>query len=560
MDSSSKLDAYWFHEREWDDFDHLRREFTWEIPDRFNIAEYVCDRWMDDDERVALLAEDEAGTEREYSFRELGQAANRLANVLSNRGIQRGDVVGICAPPKPETAISHIAIWKIGAVSVPLSTLFGADALQYRLNDCQAKGCIVDEANLESLRRVRDSLGALDTVLTIGDVTKTAGERDFWQAVEGASPEFETVSTNAEDDAIIIYTSGTTGDPKGVLQAHRFFLGHLPVFITTFCNLELRPEDVFWSPSEWAWVATLFDILFPALFYGKTVLAYDGGPFDPENTFELIEKYGVTNFLAPPSALRQMMNVSSSGEVYEPNRLRVLTSGGLDPNIVTWVRETFGTPVVHEAYGQTEANIIAGQCSALMESPEGCMGKPGPGHEMRIVDPETSEPDVAPGDVGEIALKYDGDPVAFKEYWNAPEKTAQKVQNGWLLTEDLGWADKNGHLYFKSRKDDVILSSGYKIGPEEVEQSLAEHDAVAEVGVIGVPDDQRGQIAKAFVELAPSYNPSRELKEELKQHVKLNLAKYEYPREIEIVESLPMTRTGKVKRIDLRDREGLSKD
>lgn len=558
MSPATRLDAYRFHEQEWENYDQLCDGFEWEIPDEFNIVTYVCDRWMDGGERIALLAEDAGGTERNYTFQELGEAANRLANVLEDRGIRRGDAVGICAPPKPETAISHIAVWKLGGISVPLSTLFGEDALQYRLEDCQAKACIVDEANIESLRRVRDSLKTLDTVLSIGDIDRGANEMDFWKSAERASPEFETVSTCAEENAIIIYTSGTTGNPKGVLHAHRFFLGHLPVFLTTFCNMEIRRNDVFWSPSEWAWIATLFDILFPAFYYGQTALAYDGGSFDPEKTFALIDKYEVTNFLLPPSGLRQMMGVSSPDQKYDIDSLRVLTSGGLDPSIVKWARDTFGEPTVHEAYGQTEANIIAGQCSALLEPREGGMGKAGPGHDVRIVDAETANHIVEPGDMGEIALQYKGDPIAFKRYWNAPEKTAEKLQHGWLLTEDLGWQDEDGHLYFKGRKDDVILSSGYKIGPEEVEQSLIEHDAVAESGVIGVPDDQRGQIAKAFVELSDGYQEFPNLKNELKQHVKSNLAKYEYPREIEIVESLPMTRTGKVKRKDLRERENLN--
>jgi acetyl-CoA synthetase len=552
--NTARLDAYHFDEQEWGDYDHLHDEFEWEVPDEFNMASYLCDRWAGED-RIALYAEG-TGEERSYTFGEMQDIANRLANHLAEQGIERGDRVGVNAPQKPETVFAHVAAWKLGAVSVPLSTLFGPDALSYRLNDSGAVACVVDESNVENLREVRDDCESLETVVTV-DATPADDETDFGDAIDGVSNERETATTEAEEDAIIIYTSGTTGEPKGVRHAHRVLLGHLPLFITTFCNMEMNDDNTFWTPSEWAWVASLFDVVFPGLYYGKPVLASAGGPFDAENAFGLMEKYGLTNFFAPATALRMMMQVDA--ERYDVSDLRVIASGGesLGQSIVEWAEETFAGAAVHEGYGQTEANLTIGDCTALTEFREGKMGRAAPGMDIEIVDPETAEATVETGDVGEIAVKYDGNPVCFKEYWQKPERTERKVRNGWLLTEDLGSMDEDGYVTFKSRKDDVIISAGYRIGPEEVEESLASHEAVADAAVIGIPDDERGEIPKAFVVLADGYDASTDRSETLQEYVKEHLAAYEYPRDIEFVEELPKTETGKVRRASLRDREGV---
>ncbi|HET7322828.1 MAG TPA: AMP-binding protein [Halococcus sp.] len=554
-DETQRLDAYHFYEQEWEDYDHLHDGFEWELPQKFNIASYLCDRWAGED-RVALYAENEAGEKRSYTFGEMREIANRLANYLKEQGVERGDRVGVNAPQKPETVFAHVAAWKLGAVSVPLSTLFGPEALAYRLEDSGAVACVVDESNADALREVRDDCEALETVVTV-DGTPEEAETDFWDAIDGVSSEFETATTESEEDAIIIYTSGTTGEPKGVRHAHRVLLGHLPLFVTTFCNMELHEDDVYWTPSEWAWVASLFDTVFPGLYYGKPVLAYAGGPFDAEKAFELIEKYRITNYFAPPTALRMMMQTDS--ENYDVEAMRAIASGGesLGQSIVDWAEEVFSGAAVHEGYGQTEANLTIGDCTALTEFREGKMGRAAPGMDIEIVDPETAEATVETGEEGEIAVRYEGNPVCFKEYWQKPERTERKVRNGWLLTEDLGSMDAEGYITFKSRKDDVIISAGYRIGPEEVEESLAGHEAVADSAIIGVPDDERGEVPKAFVVLADGYDASADLEGELQTHVKERLAAYEYPRKVEFVEELPKTETGKVRRASLRDREGV---
>ncbi|WP_435194747.1 acyl-CoA synthetase [Natronomonas sp. EA1] len=553
---SERLDTYHFYERDWESYDDLYDSFEWEVPERFNMAHYVCDRWADDEGRVALYAEDDSGARTEYTYAELQRIANRLANYLRSQGVERGDRVGINVPQRPETVFAHVACWKLGAMSVPLSTLFGPDAVGYRLDDAGAVAAIVHESNIDNVREARESLDDLDTVLTVGAASREGDEADFWDAIDDESEEFDTVDTDAEEDAILIYTSGTTGDPKGVRHAHRMLLGHLPLFLTAFCNLSLEEPDVFWTPAEWAWIASLFDVVVPGLYYGKPVVAYDGGPFDPELAFDLIERYGVTNFFAPPTALRMMMQVEDTSQ-YRLDSIRVVASGGesLGQTIVDWADEVFQGAAVHEGYGQTEANMLVGDCTALLEFREGKIGRPGPGHEIAIVDPETAEPTVPQGEVGEIALRYEGNPVCFVEYWNKPEKTREKVRNGWLCTEDLGWLDEDGYLVFEGRKDDVIISAGYRIGPVEIEETLAGHDAVADAAVIGVPDAERGEVPKAFVVLTAGWEPTEGTRDALRQHVRDRLAKYEYPREIEFREALPKTATGKLRRASLEEAE-----
>jgi len=558
MTNESRINVYHFYEHEWEDYDDLLNWFEWEVPETFNMATYICDRWADDEGRVALYADDGAGEQETYTFRELRTVANAVANYLRQQGVERGDRIGINTRQRPETVIAHVACWKLGAISVPLSTLFGTDALSYRLDDANAVACFVDGSNVDPLRDVADEIPSLETMVTVGNVTPIAGEIDFSNVIDNSSQELDTADTDAEDDAIIIYTSGTTGDPKGVRHAHRVLLGNLPLVITTFCNLELNESDVFWTPSEWAWVATLFDLVFPSLFYGQPIVAYTADEkFDPETAMDIIERYDVSNYFAPPTALRMMEQLPDTNK-WDVSSVRCVPSGGesLGQTIIDWAEDVFDGAAVHEAYGQTEANMIVGDCTDLVESREGKIGRRGPGHDISIVDPQTSEPTVETGEVGEIAVQYEGDPVCFKEYWNKPQKTAGKVKNGWLLTEDLGRMDEDGYLEFVSRKDNVIISAGYRIGPVEIEEALASHPAVADAGVIGIPDNERGEVPKAFIVVATDYDASENLKATLRQDIRDRLAEYEYPRQIEFLDELPTTSSGKIRRSSLKECEG----
>ncbi len=561
MPSVPDIGAYTFYQEEWDSYEQLFEEFEHEVPETFNLATYLCDRWATNKGQVAIFGDGTETEPRTYTYWQLRNITNRLANYLQSQGVERGDRIAINIPQKPETAMAHIAAWKMGAVSVPLSPLFGSDALEYRLANSSAKVCIVDAENIESFREVKGSLDDLETVLTVGDVSHEADEEDFWDVQEAVSHEYDTIETDAEDTASIVYTSGTTGEPKGVVHAHRLVLGLLPDFITSYCNFQIDESDVIWTPADWAWVAGLFSSMATTLYHGRPIVAYNApGKFDPLETFDLIERYGVSVSFMPPTSLRMMMQETENAEEYDLTSMRSIWAGGesLGEEINEWTEDVFDGAVIHEIYGQTEAVNIIDEISSLYPKRNGALGKVALGRrEVALFDPIDRDERVGVDEVGEIAVRYEGDPECFKEYWKKPEATAEVVQDGWLFTGDLARRDEDDYYYFVGRNDDVIISSGYRIGPKEIEDTLAEHRAVVNVGVIGVPDDVRGEVPKAFVELGNTHEPSEELTAELKQRVRDALARYEYPREIEFVGELPLTATGKVRRTALRDQEGL---
>ena len=551
------LDTYHFYTEDWDDYDQLYEAFEWEVPEQFNLADYLCDRWADRRGRVAVFGETHRGSVATYTYWQLRNDSNRLATYLHQQGIGRGDRIGVNLSQRPETLVAHLAAWKLGAASVPLSTKFGPDALEYRLDDCGAKVCLVDTMNAEAFAKVTDNLDELEEVITVGDGDHRNIGVPLVNVLPDMSREFNPVEQAPDDEALIHYTSGTTGEPKGVRHGHRVVLGHLPTFVTTFCNVELSDDHLFWTPSEWAWILLPMMIL-PNLFYGKPLLAYSAPRFDPETACRLLEKYGVTHYFAPPTALRMM---ASDGTVdqYDTSTIRVVASAGepVGQELKEWVAEAFDAPV-QEAYGQTEVDSVAGTCTALGAVREGTIGKATPGRTVRIVDPEDPPTPVESGEVGEFAVRRAGDPICFRDYLNQPEKTARKVRDGWILLGDLGSEDEDGYFTFHGRMDDVIISSGYRIGPSEIEDTLATHSAVADAGVIGIPDEERGEVPKAFVVLRDDVEPSAVLVQDLQQYVKERLAVYEYPREIEFIDELPMTVTDKLRRTDLREREGSS--
>jgi acetyl-CoA synthetase len=529
------------------DYEEVYKNFSWNVPEYYNIGVDVCDKWADERSRLALIYEDEDGRVDKFTFWDLKGLSNRLANALRAYGIDRGDRVGILLPQCPETGIAHIAIHKIGAVSIPLFTLFGPDALEYRLGNSEAKGVITDGANLEKVLQIRHSLPNLKVIL----VTKGKSEEgvfNFWKSVEKGSPNFEPVKTKADDPAIIIYTSGTTGPPKGALHAHRVVLGHVPG-VEFFHNFFPKKEDLYWTPADWAWIGGLIDVLLPSWHHGVPVVAYRAKKFDPEQAFYFIAKYGIRNAFMPPTALKMMRQVKDPKKRYD-YKMRTIACGGetLGEELLDWGREVMDL-TINEFYGQTEVNLVVGNCNEIMEIRRGSMGKPIPGHRVDVVD-ESGNP-VPPGVVGEVGIKRP-DPVMFLEYWRNPEATRDKFVNDWSLTGDLAKKDEDGYLWFVGRKDDVITSAGYRIGPAEIEDCLIKHKAVAMAAVIGSPDKIRGEIVKAFIVLKPDFTPSPDLREEIANFVKTRLAAHEYPREIEFVKELPMTTTGKIMRRELR--------
>lgn len=529
------------------DYDSLIGRFAWRIPDRFNIAAAVCDGWArSDPERLAILYQHGDGTVEPVSYGRLARLANRIANLLTASGVGRGDRVGLILPQSPETAAAHLAIYKLGAVAVPLSLLFGTEALEYRLADSGAKALIMSEAAEAKLDHIRPRLGGLQHVFSTGRTGN--GARHLASELEAASDSFTTADTGPDDPALMIYTSGTTGPPKGALHAHRVLIGHLPgvQFAHEFLP---QPGDRLWTPADWAWIGGLLNVLLPGLYFGVPVVARRFDRFEPDRAWSLIAELEVRNVFMPPTALR-MLRSEPPGRRRPPIRLRTLFSGGetVGRGLQDWSRATLGLPI-NEVYGQTECNLVVESCAAIGVLRPGAIGKPVPGHEVTIVDAEGAP--LADGEVGNIAVKRP-DPVMFLEYWGRPDATRDKFRGDWLLTGDQGFRDADGYFHFVGRDDDVITSAGYRIGPGEIEDCLVGHPAVKLAAVIGKPDPLRTEIVKAFIVLNDGYAASAELASDIQAHVKSRLAAHEYPREVEFVASLPLTTTGKVIRRLLR--------
>jgi acetyl-CoA synthetase len=539
--------------------ERYRELFTrhrWQVPDEFNIATAVCGRYAADRSRFAMYWEDETGATAALTFWDLQQQANRLSNALAALGVGRGDAVAIILPQRPETAVAHIACYQMGAVAVPLSFLFGPDALEYRLQNAEVKVALVDSASLPNLAPIRNNLPALEH--TIG----VAGARESWlleweSLLSKASRDFSAVATRAEEPALLIYTSGTTGPPKGALMPHRCLLGNLSGFVCSHDGFP-REGDLFWSPADWAWTGGLMDALLPTLYFGMPILGYRGR-FDPEHALALIEKYQVRNTFLFPTALKLMMKAVPEPRQRYDIRLRTIMSAGeaVGTTVFAWTQDALGA-TINEMFGQTEMNYIVGNSHAVWPVKPGSMGLPYPGHRIAVIDDSGSE--VAVGDVGEVAIHRiapDGtpDPVFFLEYFKNPDATAIKFDGAWSRTGDLARRDEDGYLWYQGRADDMFKAAGYRIGPSEIENCLVKHPAVANAAVVPSPDETRGNVVKAFIVLAAGHVPSQALEDEIQHHVRAHLAPYEYPREIEFIDALPMTTTGKVQRRVLRLRE-----
>ena len=530
-------------------YDEIYRSFRWTIPERYNIATDVCDRHAEGGDRPALIVD--GGDDRVacYSFRQVQQMANRLANIFIAAGVRRGDRVMLLLGQDALAAIAHVACWKAGLVSLPCSTLFGADAISYRLVDSGAVIAVTDLENYPKLAEAREHSDALRRLFVIDG--EAAGAESLLAAMDKASDRFSTLATGAEEPAFMNYTSGTTGLPKGALHAHRAMIGHMPgvEFLYDFFP---QPGDCMWSPADWSWLAGLMDVLMPAWFHGVPVLAFRSRKFDPEQAYHLMSKHSVRNALLTPTALKLMRQVPAS-PANAATRLRSVISGGesVGKELLEWSSSALGVRV-NEAFGQTECNLVLGYCASVMPVKPGSLGRAIPGHIAAIVD-DVGEVQ-PPGTVGNIAFRRP-DPVMLLEYWNKPDATREKYASDWLLTGDHGHVDEDGYFWFQGRTDDVITSAGYRIGPAEVEDALTRHPAVVMAAVIGVPDPVRTESIKAFLVLRPEANPSAALGEEIRAFVKTRLARHEYPREIEFVASLPLTTNGKVIRRALREQE-----
>ncbi|KPF69027.1 AMP-binding protein [beta proteobacterium AAP99] len=546
-----------------DHYDALYHGFRWQVPEVFNIAEVCCERWARDAQhrhRTALIAESAGGSPRLHSFAELADAAQRLSTALTALGVARGDRVAIVLPQRFETAVAHMAIYRLGAVAMPLSTLFGPEALEFRLKDSQACAAIIDDSSLTALLALQPRCPSLKHL--IGVDTPGLSNVLHWDTLLNTAPKpYPTpVASAARDPAVLIYTSGTTGNPKGALIPHCALIGNLTGFVASQ-NWFPQEGDVFWSPADWAWTGGLMDALLPALYFGAPIVGYRGR-FSAQVALELMQRHGVTNTFLFPTALKMMMKAYPVPSQQFKLRLRAIMSAGeaVGETVFAWCESALGVRV-NEMFGQTEVNYIVGN-SDRWPARAGSMGRPYPGHQVDVINDEDQR--CAVGEVGEVAVATHDihghpDPVFFLGYWNNERATRAKFSGGgavkWCRTGDLASRDAEGYLWYQGRADDVFKAAGYRIGPGEIENCLVQHPSVANAAVVPKPDAERGALVKAFVVLTEGTRPSAELAMELQKLVRGRLAPYEYPKEIEFIAQLPMTTTGKVQRRVLRDLE-----
>ncbi|MBV9890118.1 MAG: AMP-binding protein [Rhizobacter sp.] len=571
-----------------DRYAELHAGFRWHVPHDFNIAEVCCTRWARaTPDAVAIRFEDEHGVRSHFSYGEIDSAADRLAAALRMLGVGRGDRVALVLPQRFETAVAHMALHRLAAIAMPLSMLFGPDALEYRIRDSEARLAIVDESGIASVREARPLCPQLATVVAVG-AAAGQGDVDWSDLVRGERIAFVAETTSADDPAVLIYTSGTTGPPKGTLIPHRALIGNLPGFVCSQnwfprgqapgrrkparpprgAGAATRPpggsEDdaIFWSPADWAWTGGLMDALLPTLYFGREIVALQRR-FAPELAFEVLERHRVTHAFLFPTALKAMMKAVPAPRERYALQLRAIMSAGeaVGDAVFAWCRDALGV-VPNEMFGQTEINYIVGNCATDWPARPGSMGRPYPGHRVAVIDEDGNEcPRGTPGDVALHRRDVHGerDPIFFLGYWKRDDATRAKftgdLDDSWCRTGDTAVMDHDGYLWYQGRSDDVFKAAGYRIGPSEVENCLVKHPAVANAAVVPKPDAERGAVVKAFVVLASGHVPSEALGRELQAHVRDKLAPYEYPKEIEFIDALPMTTTGKVQRRVLRLRE-----
>ena len=590
-----------------DRYAKIHAAFRWAVPEHFNIAEVCCARWArSTPDAVAIRWEHEDGRARAYTYADLQRDANRLAHALRRLGVARGDRVAIVMPQRFETAVAHMALYQLGAVAMPLSMLFGPDALEYRINHSEARLAIVDESGIANVLASRALCAGLETVLAVG-AAESQGDAAWSAALAAEAATFDPVVTRADDAAVLIYTSGTTGPPKGALIPHRALIGNLSGFVASqnwfgfdidgpersaapaqARSAPIRPassrererervgvgagprpsraarkmQSVFWSPADWAWAGGLIDSLWPTLYFGREIVAYQGR-FAPEKAFELLERYGVTHTFLFPTALKAMMKAVPSPRAAYRLELEAIMSAGeaVGDAVFGYCHDQLGV-VVNEMFGQTEINYIVGNCAPLWPARPGSMGRPYPGHRIEVLDDEGGVcPRGTPGDVAVHRRDIHGapDPVFFLGYWKNEAATAAKFtgspDDSWCRTGDTASMDADGYLWYQGRSDDVFKAAGYRIGPSEIENCLLKHAAVANAAVVPKPDAERGAVVKAYVVLASGHEGTAQLQADLQRHVRGMLAPYEYPKEIEFIDALPMTTTGKVQRRVLRLRE-----
>ncbi|SNZ21509.1 acyl-CoA synthetase [Cohaesibacter gelatinilyticus] len=532
-----------------DNYPDLYRNFEWKIPEFYNIGHDVCDKWAEQDpNRIALYHRLDDGSLTPISYGSLREQSNQLANCLQRAGLKPEDRVALLLPQCPQTLIAHIALYKLGAIAVPIAMLFGEDALDYRLRDSGAKMIITAHDQLNRVNRLRGRLPELTHCLSIDEGSQDA-DLVWQQDVVNQPTGFDLHQSRPDDPALMIYTSGTTGRAKGALHGHRVLLGHLPG-VQMPHNFLPQEDDLFWTPSDWAWAGGLLNCLLPCLHFGVPVIAYKFPKFDAEAAFALMDELKIRNTYMPPTAIRMLKQVRNPSARYNLV-LRSFGSGGesLGKEVLQWAQKELGI-TINESYGQTECNLMLGSCAEIGVSRPGAIGKQIPGHRVAIIDDKGQE--LPANSLGNIAV-HRPNPVMFLRYWNNDKATQEKFIDDWLLTGDQGYQDEDGYIFFVGRDDDVINSAGYRIGPGEIEDCLTSHPAVALCAVVGKADPERTQIVKAYIVLQEDEKPSETLTKDIQHFVKTRLAAHEYPREISYLRELPMTTTGKIIRRKLKE-------
>jgi acetyl-CoA synthetase len=504
----------------------------WRVPDRYNIAEDVCDKHPP--EQLAMLWEDFRGNERTVTWGELQDASNRLGSVLRRHGVEVGDRVAMLLTPRPETAAAFLGTFKAGAILLSLSVLYGDDGIRHRVTDSEAKILVT---NAENVERVRALVLPVEHVLVLDEDLIASGD-----------PAFRRVDTAADDPAQLYYTSGTTGLAKGIVHAHRYLLGH-EEFV--YCH-EVEHGERFHGMGEWAWAAGIAPLLGPWRLGAVQCVYQREGGFDPHRQLDFLSRHRVSNVFTTPTAMRSMMAVDDAGARYPCAFRRVCSAGEpLNPEAIRWFRQEYDVTVL-DYYGLTESYPLVANYP-WMEVREGSMGRPMPGWDVRILDEDEQE--VARGERGEICLRARSNPHYPLGYWRNEEAARETFGGEWFHSKDAAVMDEDGYVWYAGRSDDVIISAGYRIGPFEVESACIEHPAVREAAAVASPDERRGAVVKAFIILAAGHEASDELAREISDFVRMRLSQYAYPRRIEFVDELPKTLTGKIRRIELRERE-----
>ena len=537
-------------------FEQLCADFNWDkeldvfstnVSKGFVFGYEICDRYSGSD-KIAIFWEGVDGKERAITFSELSELSDKFALCLKEAGLKTGDRVATLLPRVPELYIALLAIWKAGGVYVPLFTAFGPEAIRYRLEHSETRFLVTHG---QFRKNVPEGIKGLEKVFVVkvGDETLAENDVDFQEGLNVSTGKPEEIKVNPDDLAIILYTSGSTGMPKGAMLSYKFFIYHVPYVRYA---VWLKPEDRFWCPADPAWAYGLLQAFAPLLL-GNSILVYEG-LFSPEICYKLLEKYKITNMAYAPTAFRALAAAGDELRKKYKINLRAISSAGepLTADTVRWAINNFGT-AIYDHYGFTEGGMLVNNYNCCdMEIKPGSMGFPVPWHRVALVDKDGNETDGSEPSI--IAIDRNQYGFYFKGYWKEEEKTKDAYKENWFISGDLARKDKEGYFWFEGRYDDVITSAGYRIGPFEIENTLVEHEAVAEAAVVGKPDPIKGEIVKAYVVLKPTYRPTLELGEEIKLFVKQRLSKHQYPREIEFIEVLPKTESGKIQRFKLRER------